>query len=730
MDPEGRDELPDARHRAAVARSVALPRKVLIANRGEIVVRIARTCRDMGIATVAVASDPDAHGLHTRSCDEVVRLPGAAPADTYLRGDLLLEAARRSGADAVHPGFGFLAEDPRFAQAVLDAGLIWIGPAPDAIAEMGDKLAAKDRMAAAGVPLLASAQIGDDIDADSLTMLADGIGLPVIVKAAAGGGGKGMRVVHDRLDLADAVAAARREAQNAFGDARLFLERYVARPRHLEVQVLGDTHGNVVHLFERECSIQRRHQKVVEESPSPAIDGAVGDALPDDAVRDALTDAAVAAAREIGYVSAGTVEFVADESLLARRRAGEEIDPRETFAFLEMNTRLQVEHPVTEEVVRVAGQPDGRIDLVRWQVLIAAGAPLGFTQEDVTQVGHAIEVRLYAEDPAAGHLPCTGELQVFAPDLSIRWDVGVAAGEHISPHYDPMVAKAISVANTRPEAAARLAMALGRTAVAGVTTNQDLLRAIVTDDAFLAGETTTDYLDDRGDLLLAGPTEDVVDLAAACVALHGAVSRHAEGALLPDLPIGFSPTATFDPQIELLHDEPLTVRYRQRRDGRWQVAVHRVTDPDALPPLLDDPSARVAEVAPVGPDHLDVEVAGHRRRVQVAVAGTSRIVAIDGTWVRFDAAPRFPTNDESHQPGASTSPMPGKVTSVLVAVGDEVAVGAPLLTVEAMKMEHRLTAVVAGTVTEIRVTPGSQVDAGEVLVVVDGGEGSAGAGGD
>ncbi len=688
----------------------ALPSKVLIANRGEIAVRVARTCRAMGIATVAVYSDADRAALHTRVCDEGVHLPGSIPADTYLRADLLVAAAQRTGADAVHPGFGFLAEDARFAQAVLDAGLTWVGPQPAAIAAMGDKLAAKRTMEAAGVPLLPSAAVEGDPDLDTLLAIADGVGFPVIVKAAAGGGGKGMRVVHDRVDLADAVAAARREAGGAFGDDRVFVERYVARPRHLEVQVLGDTHGTVAHLFERECSIQRRHQKVVEETPSSAID---------DAVRAALTEAAVAAATAIGYVGAGTVEFVADEALLSRRRSGEDLDPRATFAFLEMNTRLQVEHPVTEEVVRVGDGGVGPLDLVRLQLLVAGGAPIPFAQTDLRQQGHAIEVRLYAEDPAAGYLPATGHLAVFAPDPAIRWDVGIAAGEDVSPYYDPMLAKAIAHAPTRAEAAAALAAALARTPLAGVTTNQDLLVAILTDAAFLAGDTTTGYLDERGELLLAAPDAATVERAAVCAALHDALRRHDQHALLPGLPVGFDPTGTFDPQVILDHDgEPVVVRYRQQRNGRWRVALDHDLDPDARTPLDRDDAAQDVEVVAHARGQLHLEVAGHRTAARVVAAGDTRVVALDGRWVRFAVAPRFPSRDEALAAGVSTAPMPGKVTSLAVAVGDEVAAGDLLLTVEAMKMEHRLTAPVAGSVAEVRIAPGDQVEADEVLVVV------------
>ncbi|MFP4635150.1 MAG: biotin carboxylase N-terminal domain-containing protein, partial [Nitriliruptoraceae bacterium] len=345
--------------RSTVEPGAALPRRVLIANRGEIVARVARTCRAMGIDTVAVHSDADVDAVHVHACDLAVHLPGVTPSQTYLRADALIEAAERTGADAVHPGFGFLAEDPDFARAVRDAGLTWIGPDPHTIAAMGDKLEARRRMSEAGVPLAPGAELADDADEAAILAAADELGLPLLVKATGGGGGKGIRAVHDRAEVVEAVASARREAGAAFGDERVFLERLIARPRHVEVQVLGDAHGHVVHLHERECSIQRRHQKIVEESPSPGVD---------DAVRAAIGEAAVAAAQAIGYVNAGTVEFVADESRLARRREGEDLDPVSCFAFLEVNTRLQVEHPVTESVVSIVDPTIGAVeplDLVR-----------------------------------------------------------------------------------------------------------------------------------------------------------------------------------------------------------------------------------------------------------------------------------------------------------------------------------------------------------------------------
>ena len=751
-----------------------LPRAVLIANRGEIAVRIARTCRAMGIRSVGVASDVDADATHVHACDDVVMIGGASPGESYLRGDALIAAAQRAGADAIHPGFGFLAEDPRFAADVLAAGLTWIGPSPEVIASMGDKLEAKRRMAAAGVPLVPGEELPPEPTEADLHAAAERIGLPIMVKAAGGGGGKGMRAVHHLGDLADAVAAARREAGSAFGDDRVFLERLIARPRHVEVQVVGDQHGQVVHLFERECSIQRRHQKVVEECPSPGIDAEV---------RGVLTAAATDAARALGYVSAGTVEFVVDEDVLARRRAGEEVPAADAVAFLEVNTRLQVEHPVTEEVVRVRDPHTGAllpIDLVRWQLLIAGGGVLPARQEDLTPVGHAIEVRLYAEDVPAGYLPATGTLTAFdVPALpGVRRELGVRAGEVVSPHYDPMLAKVIASGPTRAEAAARLATALSLSPIQGVVTNRDLLVAILRHEPFLAGDTTTAYLADHLDELLAAsrPGTDATAMAAVLAAVHataadrramvadrratttgGPEPRAGAAAVLPGLPPAFSPSGVVWAQHHYVsagladqadrgagsaggHHDPsggdrdpssedhgpasphhLTVRLRTRRDGSFDAQVLTgVADGhlDADGQLQFRATARLHHV---GLDHLDIEVDGHRQRVGVHVdaAGAVQVVSAALGVVELAAVPRFPDRAEEAVAGATRSPMPGVVVAVAVEEGAQVAEGAVLVTVEAMKMEHRVTAPQAGTVTEVRVVAGQQVDADQVLVVVE-----------
>ena len=681
--------------------------KVLIANRGEIAVRIARTCRSMGIATVAVFSDADAGALHVEACDEAVRLPGTAPTDTYLHREAVLEAARHTGADAVHPGYGFLSEDPVFARAVADAGLVWVGPTPASIQAMGDKITAKRTMADAGVPLVP----GEVLDGTADVWVAgDRVGYPLLVKAAAGGGGRGMRVVNDPDDLEDAVASARREAASAFGDERVFLERLLTRPRHVEVQVLADNHGEVVHLYERECSIQRRHQKVIEEAPSPGID---------DEVRAAMCDAAVAAARAIDYVGAGTVEFIVNERAQQRRRAGEDIAADRVFAFLEMNTRLQVEHPVTEETVRisVAGIEE-RLDLVRLQLLVAAGQRLPFCQDQVRRHGHAVEARVYAEDPARGYLPSPGRLHTvrWGRPTGVRVDAGVRSGDEVSPHYDPMLAKVIAGAPTRTEAAGLLAWSLHHTVLQGVTTNRSLLVDVLRDADFLAGATTTAFLDERfpagAPAPRAGAPVDVA-LAAATVA----IARREQPRWLPTVPVGFSPTPSVRHEATFEADgQERRVAYRQLDDRGWRITV-------------DDGEPHELTVADAVDGWLELEIAGHRQRAEVHgidapvagahAAGTDVEVVLPGARVAMQLRPRFPEVGPLLGEGVTLAPMPGSVVAVEVAEGDEVHAGQLLVVVEAMKMEHQVTAPFTGRVAEVRVDAGQQVAADEVLVVVE-----------
>jgi propionyl-CoA carboxylase alpha chain len=634
---------------------------LLVANRGEIARRVFRTARAMGIRCVAVYADADAGASFLGDADEAVRL-----AEGYLDASGVIDAARLTGADAIHPGYGFLSENAAFAQAVIDAGITWVGPSPAVIDAMGDKLAAKRAAVAAGVPTLAST---DDIAA------ADEVGYPLLVKAAAGGGGKGMRVVTEPAHLEEAVAAARREAASGFGDDRVFLERYVARSRHIEIQILGDAHGGLLHLGERECSIQRRHQKIIEESPSPAVDNAL---------RAAMGDAALALAGTLGYESAGTVEFLVD-------------DATREFFFLEVNTRLQVEHPVTEAVTG--------IDLVREQLRIAAGEPLGYEQRDIVWSGHAIEARLYAEDVAAGFLPATGTLDAFVPpaEPAVRWDAGVEAGSVVGVHFDPMLAKVIAHAPTRAEAAGRLALALERLHVGGVTTNRAFLAATLRHEAFAAGDTTTDFIERlRPAAAVALDAASRHQLAvAATLWLQG--HNRASAPVLGRIPSGWR-NARLPAQQVLLRagDEDLEVQYRARRDGTFLVGT--------------DGTARVHEWRP---DAIDVEVDGRRSTHRITRVGDRLHVQAVGGTVELDIVPRFQRPDTLGAAGGLVAPMPGVASAVRVQVGDHVEAGQVLVVLEAMKMEHHITAAVAGTVTEVHVQPGSQVHTGDVLLVLE-----------
>jgi propionyl-CoA carboxylase alpha chain len=640
-------------------------RCVLVANRGEIARRVFRTCRELGLGTVAVFSDPDAAAPFVREADAAVRLPGSTPAETYLRGDLIIAAAQRAGADAIHPGYGFLSEDAAFARAVIAAGLTWIGPPPDAVEAMGSKLAAKELMAAAGVPCLP----GGEVDPVTAASVAERIGYPVLVKAAYGGGGRGMRIVRTEAELAEAVHGARREAESAFGDGTVFLERFVERPRHVEVQVMADTHGTVVALFERDCSLQRRHQKVVEEAPSPVVD---------EALRTRLSEASVAAAKAVGYVGAGTVEFVVDES-------GEP-------AFLEMNTRLQVEHPVTELVTG--------LDLVRLQILVAQGFPLPDEALHATLTGHAVEARLYAEDVPAGYLPATGTVELFDVPAGVRVDSGVETGSVVSPFYDAMLAKVVAHGATREEACSMLAGALERTRVHGVTTNRDLLVRVLRSPEFLAGEVDTGYLD-RSDPAVLGASlagDEARRIHAVAAALAGSVERRGQAAL--QLPSGWRSVPS---ALQQTPYDGITIGYAFRRDGvvvevdgtALDVAVHALT-----------------------PTRADLAVDGVRRRVEVHQVGA--IAYVDSTLGAsvLVELPRFPEPGSGLAAGSLTAPMPGTVVRVAAEKGQTVLAGDVLVVLEAMKMEHSVRAPVDGTVDDVLVVAGQQVDDRAVLVVV------------
>jgi acetyl/propionyl-CoA carboxylase alpha subunit len=646
--------------------------KLLVANRGEIAARVMRTAHAVGIATVAVHSDPDADAPFVRLADEAVHLPGATPAETYLRGDLVVAAAKATGADAVHPGYGFLSENADFARACAEAGLIFVGPSPDAIASMGSKIEAKALMEKAGVPVLPGATVTEDTD---LAAVAEEIGFPVLVKAAFGGGGRGMRVVGDAAAVVAAVEGARREAESAFGDGTVFLERFVVDPRHIEVQILGDTHGEVVHLFERECSIQRRYQKIVEESPSPVVD---------DALRAELGAAAVAAGKAIGYTGAGTVEFVLD------RDGG--------FFFLEVNTRLQVEHPVTELVTG--------LDLVELQLRVAEGEPLPSEVTGAAITGHAIEVRLYAEDVPAGFLPATGTLHRFrVPALpGVRVDSGVVDGSVIGTHYDPMLAKVIAHGRTRTDAARTLARALQRAEIHGVTTNRDLLVGILRDPEFLTGRTDTGYLT-RNDPAELGSGAAAGAVHAAAAALAAQAANRAAARVVGGLPSGWRNVGGMPQRVAYtLGEQTLEVTYAFRRTG-LELAVNG----EPLP-------ARLLRAAPAA---VELVLGGVRRAYAVHRApGWSYVDGPDGSAALAEV-PRFADPNAVAEAGSLLAPMPGGVVRVLATRGAAVTAGQPLVVLEAMKMEHTVVAPVDGVVAEIAVAPGDQVNTGQVLAVVE-----------
>ncbi len=647
--------------------------KLLVANRGEIALRVMRTAREMDVATVAVFADPDADAPFVAAADEAVRLPGATPAETYLRGDLVIAAALATGAQAVHPGYGFLSENAGFAGDCAAAGLVFVGPTPEAIDAMGSKTAAKELMAAAGVPVLPGVVVGDDTT--ELPALAAAIGYPVLVKAAFGGGGRGMRIVTGPDELLGAVDSARREATSAFGDGTVFLERYVERPRHVEVQVVGDTHGTVVHLFERECSVQRRYQKVLEEAPSPAVD---------DALRAQLGKAAVAAAEAIGYVGAGTVEFV--------------LAPDGDFFFLEMNTRLQVEHPVTELVTG--------LDLVRVQLQVAEGLPLPPEVLDARVTGHAVEARLTAEDVPAGYLPVTGTVHRFhVPPLpGVRVDSGVADGSVVGVHYDSLLAKVIAHGATRDEACRRLARALAETRLHGITTNRDLLVAALREREFRAGQIDTGYLGRHPELVTPPLDQDVLALHAAAVALADQAGRRADARVQQTVPTGWRNVPSGDQVAVLTHaGTDLAVRYRRVRDG-WRVTV-------------GDTRLHVDAVK-ARPDQVRLTVGGIRRTLHVHRVGEEVFVDGPGGSSSFREAPRFPVPGSQAGEGSMLAPMPGTVVRVAVAEGDTVTAGQIVLVLEAMKMEHVVAAPADGVVSELHTATGETVDTGTVLAVV------------
>ncbi|MEV6422722.1 biotin carboxylase N-terminal domain-containing protein [Streptomyces sp. NPDC051662] len=643
---------------------------VLIANRGEIAVRVIRTLRALGVRSVAVFSDADADARHVREADTAVRIGPAAATESYLRVDRLLEAAARTGAGAVHPGYGFLAENAGFARACADAGLVFVGPPAPAIALMGDKIRAKETVRAAGVPVVPGSS-GGGLSDDQLAEAARGIGMPVLLKPSAGGGGKGMRLVRSEAALAEEIAAARREARSSFGDDTLLVERWVDRPRHIEIQVLADTHGNVVHLGERECSLQRRHQKVIEEAPSVLLDGAT---------RAAMGEAAVRAARSCGYAGAGTVEFIVPGG-----------DPSSYF-FMEMNTRLQVEHPVTELAVSVDGKRG--LDLVEWQLRIASGEELPFGQDGIAFDGHAVEARVCAEDPARGFLPSGGTvLALSEPEGDgVRTDSGLSEGAEVGSAYDPMLSKVIAYGPDRATALRKLRAALAETVTLGVPTNAGFLRRLLAHPSVVAGELDTGLVEREAAGLLAETVPPEVYTAAAAV-------RQTD--LLPPATAGWV--------------DPFSVPDGWRLGGVPHPVSHPLRVTGLEPVTVEAPPADRSRVEP--------------GRVTVTVDGVTHTFHRAGDWLGRDGD-SWHVQDfdpvEAALRGAAgaggldalTAPMPGTVTVVKVAVGDEVTAGQSLLVVEAMKMEHVISAPHDGTVTELDVTPGSTVAMDQVLAVV------------
>ncbi|MBL8918561.1 MAG: biotin/lipoyl-binding protein [Myxococcaceae bacterium] len=647
--------------------------RVLVANRGEIALRIMRTVRKLGLSPIAVFSDADAASPAVRFADAAVRIGPAPSKDSYLRIDALLDAAKKTRADAVHPGFGFLAENPDFAQAVLDAGLVFVGPTPKAIRAMGLKREAKALVGRRGVPLVPGFDGGDQSTA-VLKAKALEIGLPVIFKPSAGGGGKGMKIARTPAELDACIESGRREAQSAFGDPTLIIEKYLERPRHLEVQLLGDHHGTLLHLFERECSLQRRHQKVVEETPSPALTPAL---------REQLCQAALEVGRSVDYTNAGTVEFIMDE-------AGR-------FYFSEMNTRLQVEHRVTEQVTGV--------DLVEQQLRVARGEKLALTQADLRQRGHSVQVRLYAEDPANQFLPCIGPVLDFwtPPVGGLLVDPGIESGGEVTPHYDPMVAKLVAHGETREQSLATLARALDQTSVLGLTTNKGFLAKLLREPDVVKGALSTQLIAEKLPTLVDAPDEGRDRLAAVAATLFAFEARRERDGFLPQVTTGYRNNRFRDQQHEWkCGQQTLTVTYRDLGTRRFQV---------------DGGPWRVVERAGAA---FEVEAAdGVVHRLRVVLVGDAAWVHTGAGDVVLREVSRFPTPGDEAVKGGFMAPMPGKVVKVHVKDGERVTQGQALLVLEAMKMEQTTSSPTDGVVKHVLVREGEQVTAGQVLIVME-----------
>ena len=647
--------------------------RLLIANRGEIARRINRTAQQMGIETIAIYADGDTQAPFVHEADSAVALNGTTTAQTYLDVDKVLDAARRSRADAVHPGYGFLSENQAFAQAVIDAGLKWIGPSPEVIGLMGDKLSAKKLMQEADVPTLPAIEIDADTN---LTAAAEEIGYPVLVKASAGGGGRGMRIVETPDELSAAIEGAKREAGSSFGDDTVFLEKWLAVSRHVELQILGDRHGNLVHCFERECSIQRRHQKIIEEAPSPAVS---------DEIRERMGTAAIAAAKKLGYASAGTVEFLLSGN---------------DFYFLEVNARLQVEHPVTEEII-------GH-DLVREQIRVAEGERLSFTQDDLNINGWAIEARIYAENPQKNFLPSPGTVVVWEPSDAgqARFDSGVESGSVISTQFDPMIAKVIAHAPTRREAAAKLARALESTRIQGLTTNRDFLVTTLRTPEYLAGDTTTDFIERVNPARTRAVDHDALVEAAIAAIMEGQARRRARVRINRHVPSGWRNSTMPAEQITFIHDdEELAVKYRSKRGGAFEVYIGE--------------STLGVECFSAGDGAVDVAIDGRRLSFKVDPHGEDWLVQSSHGGISLTEKPRYPLPGATDISGGQAAPMPGAVLNAAVSAGDAVRKGDLLIILEAMKMEHRITAPFDGTVEAVHVAEGDQVENGQLLVTIN-----------
>ena len=636
-------------------------RKLLISNRGEIASRIIRSAHDMGISCVAIYTEADTNTPYVREADQAFKL-----SDTYLNAKEILEIAKKNDVDAIHPGYGFLSENANFANSVKKAGIKWVGPSANAIKKMGDKLTAKTLAEKVGVPTLPMGTSSKD---------AKNIGYPILVKAAAGGGGKGMRIVEDAKDLKESIASAEREAEGGFGDKRVFLERYIERSRHIEVQILGDSHGNLVHLGERECSIQRRHQKIIEESPSPMVS---------DSMRREMGAAALKLASKLKYESAGTVEFLVDEKT-------------KEFWFLEVNTRLQVEHPVTEEVTG--------IDLVKEQLRIADGEELGFDQSDVDWFGSSIEVRLYAEDPGNDFLPVTGKLIRFEPANNplVRWDVGIETGSIITSDFDPMLAKVISYGETRIEAANKLVLALKNSHFGGMKTNREFLISILESKEFLKGATTTDFIKKVKLNTELGLSEDEINDYAKLAALWIQGKNRNEASVLTNMESGWNNARLPFQEVKLKMNELETsIKYKNTRNNIFKFS--------------DKKNGVVFEWQN---NFIDAEISGSRYRSKVSKDKDLLLLHTYKGDVLFKILPKFKIQEIGIVEGGLNAPMPGKVVEVKIKKGSSVKKGDTLVILEAMKMEHKVSAPANGKISKVLISQGDQVENGQTLIVLD-----------